>query len=62
MSYTRRAEPRPAAGADAGVKAPEMGTITGSEADLRKLGTKEAAVILRQFGVDEKIIASVTDR
>eukprot|EP00798_Chlamydomonas_sp_ICE-L_P013935 gene13935-19866_t len=45
-----------------GTGAPETGSITGSEADLRKLSAEAAAKILIQFGVMPEIVASVTDR
>ncbi|KAJ9510494.1 hypothetical protein QJQ45_015959, partial [Haematococcus lacustris] len=42
-------------------RAPEVGTITGTDTDLRKLSTKEAAQILRDFGVKEETIATCKD-
>lgn len=47
-------------------QAPEMGSITGSEADLRKLSNTDAAQILMQYGPKVGItleeIQATTDR
>ena len=34
----------------------------GSEADLRKLSTRDAARILVQFGVEPHVVEAITDR
>lgn len=64
-SYIKRPEVRPAPGEEATAqppRPPDLGSITGSEADLRKLSTKEAARILLDFGVAAHVVETVTDR
>ncbi|GAX83509.1 hypothetical protein CEUSTIGMA_g10934.t1 [Chlamydomonas eustigma] len=46
------------AGAAGKAGPPEMGSITGSEADLRKLSAEAATNILLQFGVDQTVLSA----
>jgi hypothetical protein len=45
-----------------GPKAPENGTLTGSDSDLRKLSTETSTNILLSFGVAREIINACTNR
>ncbi|GLC76689.1 hypothetical protein PLESTF_001818500 [Pleodorina starrii] len=43
-------------------KPPQEGSITGTEADLRKLGHEEAGRMLMQWGVKKDVVDSMTNR
>ncbi len=40
----------------------QEGSITGTEADLRKLGHEEAGRMLMQWGVKKEVVDSMTNR
>lgn len=42
--------------------APQEGSITGTEADLRKLGHEEAGRMLMQWGVKKDVVDAMTNR
>ncbi len=63
FAYVLRSEPiKPFDHEQIGPKQPEMGTITGSDSDLRKLSNDQARKILLDFGISPEIVNATTDR